>query len=277
MIFETIFANVVLLLSFLIQTTVSLFNTDLYPSDLEGTPAREAIENAIEHIEAEEPGLFETEPTPDYFFVPVNPDAQVFETPTVLPETGPTEPAAPLFSEVFQNGSTSFGIPAQGYEDEDIRINTANSVLNLVPKRNNGWTTWRLRPPLLTDAAAEMSFMFISCDAADKSGVILRAPDYESGDGYYFTIDCSGKAAINLGGQQLVSGDALPFMQTNPFKSNTLRAEAKGSRLTLLLNGEKICETEDETLPSGFSGFFTAPFGNETLRLQISKFEIFGL
>ena len=93
----------------------------------------------------------------------------------VIPETGPaaveeqdqTSPVSdlqtmletPKVTDNFDQGSAGFGINAGLNDDDTIRIIALNNKLSLEPKKNNGWLSWRLRPPVFKDGAAEMEFV----------------------------------------------------------------------------------------------------------------------
>ena len=178
----------------------------------------------------------------------------------------------PKNTDNFERGSSGFGINAGLNEDEGVRIIALNNRISLEPKKNNGWLNWRLRPPAVRDGAAEMEFSITTCARGDRTGLIMHAPDYSSGHGYYFSLACEGTVSILRDSEILGSADAQTMFKNNSGDTNTLTAVTRGNTLTLLLNGEAVLSAEDSTYTEGYSGFFTAPQNQDTLTMDILSF-----
>lgn len=172
----------------------------------------------------------------------------------------------------FERGSSGFGINAGLNDDEGLRIIALNNRVSLEPKKNNGWLSWRLRPPAVRDGAAEMEFSISTCARGDRTGLIMHAPDYSSGHGYYFSLACEGTVSILKDSDILGTADGQALFKNNSGDTNTLTAVIRGNKLTALLNGEAVLSVEDSTYTEGFSGFFTAPQNQDTLTLDIMTF-----
>ena len=212
-----------------------------------------------------QPAVPAAEETP----VPAVPAAQSFN----ILETNPKILfGEPKNTDNFERGSSGFGINAGLNEDEGVRIIALNNRISLEPKKNNGWLNWRLRPPAVRDGAAEMEFSITTCARGDRTGLIMHAPDYSSGHGYYFSLACEGTVSILRDSEILGSADAQTMFKNNSGDTNTLTAVARGNTLTLLLNGEAVLSAEDSTYTEGYSGFFTAPQNQDTLTLDIMSF-----
>lgn len=212
--------------------------------------------------------------------VTINPAA----TMTPIP-AGPTAPqeqtgAAPaeIFGEAkvtdtFERGSSGFGLSAGLNEDDDIRIVALNNKLSLEPKKSNGWVNWRLRPPVINEGAAEMEFSIITCARGDRTGLMMRAKDYSSGNGYYFSLSCEGTISILRDSMVLGTADARTVFKNNSGDINVMGAVVQGNTLTAYLNGESLLTVRDDAYPEGFCGFFTAPQGEKTLTMDILSFK----
>ena len=174
--------------------------------------------------------------------------------------------------DTFERGSSGFGINAGLNDDENIRIIALNNQLTLIPKKSNGWLSWRLRPPVLNDGAVSMEFSITTCARGDRLGLIMRAGDYTSGNGYYFSLACEGTVSILKDQTVLGTADGSNVFNNNSGDINEITAVAQGKTLSLMLNGESLLTVEDAAYSQGFSGFFVAPQGQDTLTTNIISF-----
>ena len=178
----------------------------------------------------------------------------------------------PAVTDNFERGSSGFGINAGLNDDETMRIIALNNRLSLEPKKNNGWITWRLRPPVMADGAAEMEFSVTTCARGDRTGILMHAPDYTSGHGYYFTLACEGIVSILRDSTVLASAEVPHLFRNTSGETNVMTAVIIGNTLTAMLNGETAVSIQDDTYPSGYAGFFTAPQGDRTLTMDVISF-----
>ena len=173
----------------------------------------------------------------------------------------------------FERGSSGFGLSAGLNEDENIRIIALNNKLSLEPKKSNGWVSWRLRPPVINEGAAEMEFSIITCARGDRTGLMMRAKDYSSGNGYYFSLSCEGTLSILRDSMVLGTADARTVFKNNSGDINVMSAIVQGNTLTAMLNGESLLTVRDDAYPEGFCGFFTSPQGEKTLTMDVISFK----
>ncbi len=196
------------------------------------------------------------------------------QKPLTLQTVTPTNiPFVSIAQDHFTKDAAGFGISGS-LEDETMMMEIVNGNLNIYPKMKDGWRNWRLRPPEIGDGIAEVKFKFNSCQGADKFGIIVRAPDYSSGNGYYGSISCDGRILVQRNESTLVD---VPIIQ-NLYKINefnTLQLFFVGNKIEIFLNGEKTAETTDETLKRGYCGFFTAPMNQNSLSISIDDFTIY--
>ena len=208
----------------------------------------------------------------------VMPTAEITETPAVFGgiQTG-TDPrqlfGEPKSQDTFERGSSGFGLSAGLNDNENIRIIALNNRLSLEPKKNNGWISWRLRPPSVNDGAAEMEFSIITCARGDRTGILMRSPDYNSGHGYYFSLSCEGTVSILRDTTVINTADARGVFKNSSGDVNVITALVQGNNLTFVLNGESLLSVQDETYKEGFSGFFTAPQGQNTLTMDVLSYK----
>ena len=236
------------------------------PADSTATPTAEATLNSPTAAYITNPAA-PSDPTAGP--APVQPTANAFQ---------PASPAEALFgkpaiTDTFEKGSSGFGLNAGLNDDENIRILAIGEKLSLEPKKDNGWVSWRLRPPVLRDSAAEMEFSINTCARGDRAGIILRAEDYGSGYGYYIAVSCEGTVSISRNTTILASNPAGDLFLSSSGDVNVLTAIIQGSKITALLNGTEVVSADDGNFTEGFSGFFTAPQGLNTLKLDILSFK----
>ena len=198
-------------------------------------------------------------------------------TATAVPSSDTSTNLTDLFGnpktvETFERGSSGFGLSAGLNDDEAIRIISLNNRLSLEPKKNNGWLSWRLRPPSIHDGAVEMEFSITTCARGDRAGIIMHAPDYTNGHGYYISLACEGTVSVLRDSTVLGSADVRNLFHANSGDLNKLTAIMQGDRLSVLLNDGSVLQIQDATYPEGFSGFFTAPQEQDTLRLDVISF-----
>ena len=174
--------------------------------------------------------------------------------------------------ENFERGSSGFGINAGLNDDDGIRIIALNNRISLEPKKNNGWLSWRLRPPAVTDGAAEMEFSILTCARGDRMGLVMHAPNYTDGHGYYFSLACEGTVSIMRDMTVLGTADAAGIFKNSSGDTNTLTAIISGGTLMAVLNGQRVLTVLDNAYPEGYSGFFTAPQNQDTLTMDILTF-----
>jgi len=120
---------------------------------------------------------------------------------------------------------------------------------------------WLLNYLTFQDAYLEATFDVAGCANDDQYGLVFRAPDYESGFGYYFHITCDGHYDIrrwSTDGSSMLLG--MPFSEKihkGPNQTNTLGVWIKGPIIRLYANGNLIEEINDSVLLSnGHFGLF---------------------
>ena len=132
---------------------------------------------------------------------------------------------------------------------------SANS--DVVGKGNIFWLTHLT----FQDAYLEAIFDVEECRNDDQYGLVVRAPDYESGTGYYFHITCDGHYDLRRWSKDdssMLLG--MPFSEKihkGPNQTNTLGVWVKGPIIRLYVNNNLLEEINDSTLiNNGHYGLF---------------------
>jgi hypothetical protein len=120
---------------------------------------------------------------------------------------------------------------------------------------------WWLTYFTFQDAYLEATFDVSECATDDQYGLVVRAPDYESGFAYYFHITCDGHYDLrrwSKDGSSMLLG--MPFSEKihkGPNQTNTLGVWAKGPIIRLYVNNNLLEEINDSTLiNNGHFGLF---------------------
>jgi hypothetical protein len=234
------------------------------------TPAPDAVATAVQETLAAQPtwtpipatdtpepvivATFTPElPTPTVFFTP---------TPTLTPTVSSDDPISflgqPAGRDMLDNGA-GFGIDAAGYEDDYTRITISEGSMFIANSSTVGWRGWRVRPPALQNAYIEGTFTTHGCTGADQYGLVVRAPDYVSGHGYYFALTCDGRFNLtrwtDAGTSVVVANTQHNAIRSGSGQVNRVGIMLRGTNFRLYVNGVVVQEVNDDViLESGFYG-----------------------
>jgi len=218
-------------------------------------------------------------PTPEPTLTPTG---QPSPTPTATPPVG--DPALilgePGFFDTFSNG-TSFGL-ANPYEDEAVSIKVENGAMVFKSKRINNGIRWRLTSRNPQDLYLEGRFNITSCSGADQYGLVMRAPTYTDGIGYYFGVTCSGQYYLlrwdKEGQNTLVSLTSDASILSGSGQVNRLGIMADGETIRLYLNGKLVKELTDKgILDKGYIGAFVSAREDLNFTVQLEELKLWTL
>lgn len=181
----------------------------------------------------------------------------------------------PTFRNPMDNGR-GFGL-GEPYDDDNVRIAVENGALTMTGKNDNGWHSWRLTSPKLGNVYIEATVRTRNCSRDDLYGIVARAPDYESGKGYYFGFTCDGRYNLGKWVEQGIS-DMIAYTQNSAIlagsnQTNRIGIRMEGRKLSLYANGKLLQEIEDTSFQeAGYYGVFIAP--NETAGFTVDYDQI---
>lgn len=192
----------------------------------------------------------------------ITPSPEITATPTESPSPTATpladDPAVALGDPTWERGmsnGTAFGIDDTGYEDESTRIVVANDVMTISSNSTIGFRGWRLTSPTPQNMYLEATFITRSCSGSDAFGIVARAKDYVSGQGYYFGINCDGQYGLSRwtdqGTSSVVSGKSDPIIRSGSGQTNRIGILIKENKLSLYVNGKLLETVEDSSIPDG--------------------------
>lgn len=189
------------------------------------------------------------------------------ETATATPTLTPTldwkaNLGTPAWQSTLDSPSAFFS-SGNSYSDDYTTIIIAGGVMRLSSSSTFGYRGWRLTSKKPQNFYLEAKFNTISCSGNDTYGLVLRAPDYSSGYGYYYTLTCDGKYALtkwNDDGSAVVL-DLTPgsSIRSGAGQTNTFGIWIRGSEIKLYANDVLLAELSDSAIPNaGHIGVFIA-------------------
>jgi len=143
----------------------------------------------------------------------------------------------------------------------NTQISTENGFLVMTQNIATGGKTWWLNYLTIQDFYMDAKFIAQNCSGTDQYGLVLRAPNYDDGYGYYFTITCDGRFTLmkwdSLGATNLFSLEQSPEIISGPNQVNEIGIWMKGSLIRLYANQKLLKEINDGSLTnSGHFGVF---------------------
>jgi hypothetical protein len=184
-------------------------------------------------------------------------------TPTVTPTLTPTATSAPenpkltlgtpAYFNTFSSGS-DFGLSSP-YVDDAVRLSVHDGVLEFTSLGVNYGRRFQLTYPKPKDLYLEGTFTAISCSGYDHYGLVLRAPNYNDGYGYYIGVSCNGQFTAekwDSGGiSTILDWTADDNILTGAGQTNRLGVWLKGDQMKLYANGVLIKEITDSSFSTG--------------------------
>jgi hypothetical protein len=235
------------------------------------TPDPNALATAVQATLDAEPTLTPIPPTntPEPVIAtntPALPTATVFftETPTLTPTVSNEDPLGylgPAAGRDTLDSGAGFGLDEEGYEDDYVRMRISEGSLFIHNFSTVGWRGWRVRPPKIQNGYIEGTFTTHSCLGSDQYGLVVRAPEYATGIGYYFGLTCDGR--FNLvrwtedGTSVVISNTQSDAIRTGSGQINRAGVMLRGDNLRLYVNGRVVQEVTDDAISAaGFYGPF---------------------
>ena len=278
---NTIYSTFMALFLVLLLASCNLPQKQAAPSeqDVATAVAQTLTAEIILPLETTPPPTSSPTPAPDE--PTITPTEQTTPTETLTPTLTPTnisdDPAnafgAPVWERDMVNG-TAFGIGPEGYDDDNTRIYMENGVMVLESSSSQGFRGWRLTSPTPQNMYLEATFNTPSCSGNDLYGLVFRAKDYTSGQGYYFGITCSGQYNFSRwdenGTSFLVNSKTGEAILSGSGKTNRIGVLAEGSSFKLYANGKLLEEVQDNGLPNGghIGVFLAGSSGNFSVELD---------
>ncbi|MBC8506862.1 MAG: hypothetical protein ISR58_00630 [Anaerolineales bacterium] len=190
-------------------------------------------------------------------------------TPTYLPGDPRGELGASDWQANFNQSSDWFT-----FDGENASILRKNGTLVLTAKNKDIREIWSLSYPVLSNFYLEYTVITGPvCQGRDRYGMVVRAPDPNSG--YVFGVSCDGSFRLRYwdGVEFTVLQDwtSSELINTGSAVFNRLGIEAQGEKLTLFVNGGSLAELEDNSLAEGKFGAFIKGEGTAGFRVTVTE------
>jgi len=143
----------------------------------------------------------------------------------------------------------------------NVLIQVVNGALSMSRSVPYGGKNWWLNYQQIQDFYLQAKFKTQLCSSDDQYGLVFRAPNYNSGLGYYFTITCDGH--FNLmrwdgnGVANLFTWEKADAIQAGSNQTNVFGIWVKQNLIRLYANGVLLKEITDSSLANkGHFGLF---------------------
>lgn len=213
----------------------------------------------------------------------VTPQVEQTTTPTLtntpeitpLPTLAGLPTGAPNWSDSLDNG-TRFGLN-NAYDDGHTRFTMDSGALLITSVNAEGWRGWRLTSQKPQNYYMKAIYKTQSCSGSDQYGILVQAPNYETGSGYYFGLTCDGRFAIQRwkddGLTNLNGWNNSTEIHSGNDQENTIGILKSGNKYKYYLNGVVVAEVEDNAFSNpGYFGPFIV--GLETKNFTVGLEEI---
>ncbi|NTV36383.1 MAG: DUF1080 domain-containing protein [Anaerolineaceae bacterium] len=206
--------------------------------------------------------------------------AEPSATPTVTNTPLPEDPSVKLGDPAYMNNldspSAFFTGGQNSYEDSASKIRISGGVMELTSFNPVDWKGWRLTARKPGRFYLEGTFKTMSCSTSDNYGLVFRAPDYNTGQGYYVGMTCDGRYGFQVwdaGGVSSIQGwtDSNEILSGSN-QTNRLGIWVDGSNFKIYINGKLVKELSDGTLTTaGFIGAWISATSSANFTVQMDK------
>lgn len=206
----------------------------------------------------------------------------VTETPiiTIAPTATPADPktllGTPVYADTFSSGS-AFDLKTP-YSDEAVEMSVQNGSLVMTTTKTYSGIRWRLSYPNPQDYYLEGTFKTVNCSGDDLYGLVMRAPDYENGHGYYFGVTCGGEyyfmRDVSGANEVVVDWTKDPNILTGMNQVNRLGVMLEGTHFSLYINGKLVKELDDTSInAAGYFGVFIASYEQWNMSVEVEEID----
>ena len=204
------------------------------------------------------------------------------ETPviTIAPTATPADPktllGAPVYADTFSSGG-AFGLKTP-YSDDAVDMSVQNGSLLMTTTKTYSGIRWRLSYLTPKDYYLEGTFKTVNCSGDDLYGLVMRAPDYLSGNGYYFGVTCSGEyyfmRDVTGNDEIVVDWTKDSNILTGMNQENRLGVMLDGNHFSLYINGKLVKEFDDTSIDaSGYFGVFIASYEQWNMSVEVEEID----
>jgi hypothetical protein len=195
---------------------------------------------------------------------------QLTATATITPTNPSTDPitwlGSPTWRDTF-SGSDNFYTTS----DENVLFTYSGDAFSMTAVNGNGWHSWSLGGRRIANFYLEATFRVNACSGSDEYGLVFRAPD--TSQGYFYGVRCEGKFSLVRWDSmsQLIDWKPAGPLKAGPNQTNRIGVMARGTELTLYINGDEIQKINNERYNEGMFGFFIASYNTFMLNVLVDE------
>lgn len=205
-------------------------------------------------------------------------------TPAEAPTLPADDPRSGLGDPSWKNTMDSgrgFGL-GEPYEDDNTRFAVENGALVMTGRKDNGWHGWRLTSPAVENFYLEATMRTRDCSRSDVYGVVVRAPDFDTGRGYYFGLSCDGRFTfgkwVEDGISDIVGLTNHAAINAGSNQTNRIGIRVEGDTFRLYANGKLMDEIKDDSfLTAGNFGVWVAAFETPNFTVEVDEMQYWKL
>jgi hypothetical protein len=196
-------------------------------------------------------------------------------TPTVTPMADPKLTlGSPAYTDSLNHGS--YWDLETTYTDDATKMYLENSHMVLSTTKTYSTNRWRLTYPSVKDYYLEGTFKTVTCTGNDTYGLVMRAPNYNDGNGYYFGVNCGGEYHFSVYSSSkevtLVDWTADSHILSGSGKENRLGVLLKDKHISLYINDNLVKELDDSSInASGYFGVFIRSYDNANITVYLDQ------
>jgi len=253
------------------------------PQPAQPTPSNEQVETEVNQLLTRLPSATTVLSTPT--FVPPTSTEEVLPTQTATSEPSQT-PTVPL-STTTQSATDprlTLGTPTWSdnldtgrnffiYTDDHVKVEEKSGFLAMTAKNADGWHSWTLSYPDLTNFYLETTAQPGACSGTDRYGLVFRSP--ENNQGYIYGFSCDGQFSLRKWDGKnfttIVDWTQNEAIKSGADQSNRLGIMVKGNQFTLYANGVQVGQASDSSYTQGTLGFFTAASSTANFTAQFDE------
>ena len=206
------------------------------------------------------------------------------ETPTPTTTLTPTLTAtladpklnlgSPAYSNTFSSGK-DFGL-ASPYTDDSVKLWVHDGSLEFSSFALNYGMRYQLTYPKPKDFYLEGVFVPVNCAGFDHYGLVVRAPNYSDGYGYYIGFSCNGQYIVQKwdsgGVSNILNWQSDTHILSGSGQTNRMGIWMEGNDIKIYANGTLVKEFSDSSFTNaGHFGIYGGAVDTANFTFQVAE------
>ncbi len=205
------------------------------------------------------------------------PEISLTPTITATPDDITAGLGQPAYKDTFDSSGGFFQKGVTSAEDDYTKFSVANGKLTLSSFGAPFWMGWRLTSQKQKNLYLEAAFTTGACTGLDQYGLVIRAPNYDSGYGYYLAFACNGSYRFfrwdDNGNVALTNWSANTLINAGANQTNRMGIWASNNTFRLFANGKLLQEISDGNISdSGHIGCFITFASTKPFTVEMDNF-----